>query len=120
MSAKSEAESRVRGIINSWVTGTALTGWLPGSSFVLGIGDMVMIRQVADAYGIQVMDEDAVRAHFAGVFGSILGSMAAAEVAGLVPVFGWIAKSAMLASKAKLMGDAVNDYFRERSPLPSE
>jgi hypothetical protein len=120
MSARSEAENKVKAIISTWVTGTALTGWLPGSSFVLGVGDMVMIRQVAAAYGIEALDEDAVRAHFAGVYGSILGSMAAAEVAGLVPIFGWVAKSAMLAGKAKLIGDAVNDYFRERSPLPTD
>jgi hypothetical protein len=120
MSARSEAEIKARSVVNTWVTGTALTGWLPGSSLVLGAGDIVMIRQVADAFGIPVLDEESVRAHFAGVFGSILGSMAAAEVAGLVPVFGWIAKSAMLAGKAKLMGDTVIDYFRERSPLPKE
>ena len=119
MSMRSEAEGKARAIVNTWVTGTALTGWLPGSSLVLGAGDMVMIRQVAEAFGIGVLDEDAVRAHFAGVYGSILGSMAAAEVAGLVPIFGWVAKSAMMAGKAKLIGDTVIDYFRERSPLPN-
>ncbi|MEO0566044.1 MAG: hypothetical protein AAF125_28310, partial [Chloroflexota bacterium] len=37
---------------------------------------------------------------------------------GLVPVFGWAVKSGMMGAKAKVLGDAIIEYFKERSPLP--
>ncbi|MBK8196561.1 MAG: hypothetical protein IPK76_26440 [Lewinellaceae bacterium] len=55
MRTKEQAESKARDIVNDWVVGAALTGWIPGSTIFLGAGDMVMIRQVADAFGIGVL-----------------------------------------------------------------
>lgn len=115
---KVEAESKAREIVGKWVTGAALTGWLPGSSFVLGAGDMLMIRQVGEVFGVPALSDEAITAHFGGLFASILGGTIATELVGLVPVLGWVAKSAVLAGKAQLIGDGVITKFKEISPLP--
>jgi hypothetical protein len=104
--------------VDRWATGTLLTGWIPGASFVLGGADILMIRQVGEAFGIPAFDEDAVKAHLGGVLASFAGAAVGEGVAMMVPVIGWAAKSYALHVKAKALGNAVIDYFRQRSPLP--
>ena len=106
-------------LVDKWTTGAALTGWLPGSSLFLAGADMVMIRQVAETFAVPGFDESAMKAHLGGLIGSAVGASAASEVAGLIPVIGWVGKSATMAAKAKIIGNAVIDYFEERSPLPA-
>jgi uncharacterized protein (DUF697 family) len=113
--AKADAEAH--DIVNNWVIGAAATGWIPFSAFFLAAADMLMIRQVADKFGIGVFDEAAVKAHLSGIIGSSIGSALAAEVLGWIPGVGWAGKSAGTAAKAKLIGEAVIDYFKENSPL---
>jgi uncharacterized protein (DUF697 family) len=119
MRTKSEARSRAKKIVSDWVAGAALTGWIPFSTIFLAGGDMILIRQVADAYGVGVFDNSAVKAHIAGVVGAALAGTIAGELLTAIPVFGWIAKAAILAGKAKLIGEAVIEYFEENSPLPA-
>lgn len=52
MRTKTEAETQAREIVNNWIAGAALTGWIPGSTIFLGAGDILMIRQVADTLGV--------------------------------------------------------------------
>jgi len=72
-----------------------------------------MIRQVADAFGVGVFDEAAFKAHLGGVAGAAIGGSIAEEALHFVPVFGWAAKALHMALK----GEAVIEYFYERSPL---
>lgn len=119
LKTKAEARAHAQVLVEKWMTGAALTGWIPGSTLFLAGADIVMIRQVAECYGIQGFDESAVKAHLGGLIGSMVGGSVAAEVAGMIPIVGWIGKSATMAAKAKVIGDAVINYFEERSPLPA-
>jgi len=114
---KREAYKRSNEIIKEWVTGTALIGWIPGSPACLGAGDIKMIRQVADVFGMNSFDEAAIKAHFTGIFDCILGGVTSAELVGLIPVAGWVVKSDTLVVKVRLIGDEVINYFNARSPL---
>ncbi len=117
--SKPEARKHADNLVDKWMKGAALTGWLPGSTFFLAGADMVMIRQVADTFAVAGFDESAVKAHLGGLVGSAVGGAVAAEAAGWIPGIGWIAKSAAMAAKAKLIGNAVIDYFEQQSPLPN-
>jgi len=119
MRTKSEAQSRAEAIVSNWVTGAALTGWIPGSTIFLAGADMLMIRQVADAFGVGFFDESAIKAHLAAVAGAALGGSLAGEALIVVPVFGPIVKSAIMAGKAKVIGASVIEYFYDKSPLPA-
>jgi hypothetical protein len=114
---KAEAERRARGIVDRWAKAGLFTGWIPGAAIALGGADMLMIRQVGDAFGIPAFDMDALKTHLGGVLGSITGAVAA-EAIGAVPVIGWVAKSVTMYVKADALGKAVIDYFRMHSPLP--
>ena len=59
---KAEAERRARTIVDRWAKTALFTGWIPGASIALGGVDMLMIRQVGDAFGIPAFDEDALKA----------------------------------------------------------
>ncbi|MFL5381257.1 MAG: hypothetical protein ACJ8GN_01900 [Longimicrobiaceae bacterium] len=114
---KADAERRARRIVDNWSKAALFTGWIPGASLALGAGDIMMIRQVGEAFAIPAFDMDALKAHLGGVMGSV-GGAAVAEVVGVVPLVGWAVKSYALKMKADALGKAIIDYFRQRSPLP--
>lgn len=114
---RAEAAAKAKRVVDRWAATAYLTGWIPGAALALTAADMVMIRQVAAAFGIARFDEEAVKGHLRGLAASGFGAVAA-ELVGTVPVVGWIMKSGTLGVKAKALGQAVIDYFRERSPLP--
>ncbi len=117
MRTKADAKIQAEKIVSNWVTGAGLTGWIPGSTIFLAAGDMIMIRQVADCFGIGVFNESALKAHLAGVAGATAGGSIAGEVLNFIPIFGHIAKSVVMAGKAALIGEAIIDYFYDESPL---
>lgn len=117
MRTKKEAEAKARNIVSNWMAGALLTGWVPGSAFFLTGADMVMARQVADAFGVEVFSEDALAAALGTALAGGVSGGVIAEGVGFVPVVGWAVKSAMMTVKAKVIGDAVIDYFRDLSPL---
>ena len=51
------------------------------------------------------------------VLGGATG-LAASEMLSFVPIAGWAAKAAIAGGIRKGMGEAVINYFKERSPLP--
>ena len=53
-----------------------------------------------------------------GTVGSAISGAAIGEFIGTIPLVGWAIKGAGMAAKAKVIGDAVTEYFRERSSLP--
>jgi uncharacterized protein (DUF697 family) len=117
MRTKAEAQSRAEEIVSSWVTGAALTGWIPGSTIFLAGANMVMIRKVADTFGVGFFDEAAVKAHLGGVAGAAVGGSIAGEALTFIPLVGPILKAGALAGTAKLIGAAVIEYFYDESPL---
>lgn len=80
-------------------------------------GDLVMIKQVADAYEVSAYDMDHLKTTLGGVVGGAVAGGVISEVVGLIPVVGLLVKSGAMAAKAKVLGQAVIDYFRERSTL---
>jgi hypothetical protein len=109
MKTKSQAEAEAQEIVENWVAGAVLTGWIPFSALFLAAADTIMIRQV---------DMDAVKAHLGGLVAATVGGGVVAEVTGWIPVVGWVAKSIGMGAKAKVIGEVVIEYFREQSPLP--
>jgi hypothetical protein len=120
MRTKAQAEVQARDIVENWVAGAVLTGWIPGSSFFLAAADTLMIRQVADTFGVGVFDMDAVGAHLGGLVASAIGGSIASELLGAIPLVGWAAKSVGMGVKANLIGEAVIEYFRDLSPLSAQ
>ena len=113
-----DADRDARQLVANWTTGAALTGWIPGSAFFLTAADTAMIHQVASAYEVSAFDMDHLSGTLGGVVGSAIAGGIIAEVVGVIPLVGWAVKSAGMAAKAKVIGDAVINYFRERSDLP--
>ncbi len=113
-----DADREARKLVANWTTGAALTGWIPGSAFFLTAADTAMIHQVASAYEVSAFDMDHLSGTLGGVVGSAIAGGVIAEVVGVIPLVGWAVKSAAMAAKAKVIGDAVIKYFRERSDLP--
>jgi len=117
MRTKANARQKAENIVSNWVKGAALTGWIPGSTIFLAGGDMIMIRQVADAFGVGFFDESAVKAHLSGVVAASVGGIVAGEALNFIPIFGQIIKAGLMAGKANIIGQAVIDFFEEESPL---
>lgn len=113
-----DADREARKLVSNWTTGAALTGWIPGSAFFLTAADTAMIHQVASAYEVSAFDMDHLTGTLGGVVGSAIAGGVIAEVVGIIPLVGWAVKSAAMAAKAKVIGDAVIHYFRERADLP--
>ena len=113
-----DADRDARKLVANWTTGAALTGWIPGSAFFLTAADTAMIHQVANAYHVNAFDMNHLTSTLAGAVGSAIAGGVIAEVVGIIPIVGWAVKSAAMAAKARVIGEAVIRYFRERSELP--
>ncbi|MDE2819674.1 MAG: hypothetical protein OXT68_13405 [Chloroflexota bacterium] len=113
-----DADREARKLVANWTTGAALTGWIPGSAFFLTAADTAMIHQVASAYGISAFDMNNLLSVLGGAVASAIAGGVITEVVGIIPIVGWAVKSAAMAAKAKVIGDEVIRYFRERSDLP--
>lgn len=113
-----DADREARKLVANWTTGAALTGWIPGSAFFLTAADTAMIHQVASAYGISAFDMNNLLSVLGGAVASAVAGGVITEVVGIIPIVGWAVKSAAMATKAKVIGDEVIRYFRERSDLP--
>ncbi|MCY4537443.1 MAG: hypothetical protein OXE52_04340 [Chloroflexi bacterium] len=113
-----DADREARKLVANWTTGAALTGWIPGSAFFLTAADTAMIHQVASAYGISAFDMNNLFSVLGGAVASAVAGGVITEVVGIIPIVGWAVKSAAMATKAKVIGDEVIRYFRERSDLP--
>ena len=113
-----DADREARKLVSNWTTGAALTGWIPGSAFFLTAADTAMIHQVAGVYGISAFDMDNLMAVLGRAVASAIAGGVISEVVGLIPFVGWAVKSAAMAAKAKVIGDEVVLYFRERCEYP--
>ena len=114
-----DADREARKLVANGTTGAALTGWRPGSAFFLTAADTAMIHQVASAYGVSAFDMNNLLSVLGGAVASAIAGGVITEVVGIIPIVGWAVKSAAMAAKAKVIGDEVVRYFRERSDLPS-
>jgi len=115
-----DADRESKKLVANWTTLAAGTGWIPGSAVFLTGADIAMINQVASAYEVNAFDMDHLTRTLSGAVGSAIAGGLIAEAVGLIPVVGWAVKSAGMAAKAKVIGDTVNKYFRERSDLPDK
>lgn len=120
MKTKAQAEVEAQKIVSDWVKGALLTGWIPGSALVLTGADFVMLEQVARVFEVDAFDKESAMQSIgtiaaSGVAGGVIG-----EAIGVVPVIGWAVKSGMMGMKARVVGNAVIEYFKKLSPLPDE
>src|SRR5439155_27185047 len=96
MKTLAEAERQARGIVNKWTATQAIAGWIPGSSLVFTGADLLMINQVAEAFEVKAFDPKSVAASAGGVIGSSIAGAVIREGVGVIPIFGWAVKSAMM------------------------
>ena len=113
-----DADRKARKLVANWTTGAALTGWIPGSAFFLTAADTAMIHQVANVYRVSAFDMNNLKSVLGGAVASAIAGGIISEAVGIIPIVGWAVKSAAMAAKAKVIGDEVIRYFRERSSLP--
>ena len=113
-----DADRESRKLVSNWTTGAALTGWIPGSAFFLTAADTAMIHQVSSAYEVSAFDMNNLLSVLGGAVASAIAGGVITEFVGIIPLVGWAVKSAAMAAKAKVIGDEVIRYFRERSDLP--
>ncbi len=113
-----DADRESRKLVTNWTTGAALTGWIPGSAFFLTAADTAMIHQVSSAYEVSAFDMNNLLSVLGGAVASAIAGGVITEFVGIIPLVGWAVKSAAMAAKAKVIGDEVIRYFRERSELP--
>jgi hypothetical protein len=116
----SQADAEAKKTVSNWVTGAALVGWMPTSSFWLTAADTMMIQQVATIYEVSAFDMEHLTSTLTGAIASAVAGGVITEAVGLIPVVGWAIKSAAMATKAKVIGDTIIQYFRTRSPLKSK
>ena len=112
-----QADREAKKAVRTWTTGAALTGWIPGSTFFLTAADTAMINQVAAIYDVSAFDMEHLTSTLTGTIASAIAGGVISEVVGFIPVIGWAVKSAAMAKKAQVIGDAVIQYFRALSPL---
>ncbi len=113
-----DADREARQLVANWTTGAALTGWIPGSAFFLTAADTAMIHQVSNVYEVSAFNMNNLLSVLGGAVASAVAGGIITEVVGIIPFVGWAVKSAAMAAKAKVIGDEVARYFRERSALP--
>ena len=113
-----DADRESRKLVTNWTTGAALTGWIPGSAFFLTAADTAMIHQVSSAYEVSAFDMNNLLSVLGGAVASAIAGGVITEFVGIIPLVGWAVKSAAMAAKAKVIGDEVIRYFRDRSELP--
>lgn len=113
-----DADREARMLVDNWTTGAALTGWIPGSTLFLTAADTAMIHQVASAYEVSAFDMENLQSILGGAIASAIAGGVITEAIGLIPVVGWAVKSAAMAAKAKVLGEEIIKYFREKSTLP--
>jgi hypothetical protein len=118
MKTKAQAEAAARKIVSDWVKGAVLTGWIPGSALILTGADYVMLEQVAREFEVESFDKDNAMQSIGTIAASGMAGGVIGEAIGLVPVIGWAVKSGMMGAKAKVIGDAVIEYFKKQSKLP--
>ncbi len=108
-----EAEGEARGKVNRWVAANGLLGMAPGSSLVLAATDLKMIAEVAETFGVEHYDAQAVLGTIAA---SAAGKTTADAALSFIPIAGWIIKGGVAAGITKTAGELVISYFKERSP----
>ncbi len=115
---RAEAEEQAKQIIAKWLTRAAVTAWIPGSSIAFVAGNVLMVREVANTFGIYDIDNEAIKVHLTSLGFSLGGNVLVGELAGLLPGPGWAIKIALKTGKAKLLGELLIKYYQVRSPLP--
>jgi hypothetical protein len=113
---KSGARTRAKKIVDQWTVGLAATGWLPGAGIFSAATDQVMIRQVAECFGVAAGPE--AKSHIAALVGSGLVGGASEAAFAFIPGVGWLVKGILLTAKARLIGEATIKYFESKSTLP--
>lgn len=115
-SNKREAKEQAEKAVDSWAKGFAAVAWIPGSSYVMGAGDLTMIIQLGSIYNVD-LDKTGAAAVFGTVAAPLIGSKIANSVLDFVPVVGWLAKSGVAYGVTKGVGKALISYFSDCSSL---
>lgn len=111
MSKKEEAESWVAGYVV--LAGTVAANPFPGTTTgYIVASQSVMTLHIGRIYvgELYTLDEAWQTAAHIGL-ATLVGRALASEAMGLVPVFGWAAKSAIAGSITAIMGRLIINYF---------
>jgi uncharacterized protein (DUF697 family) len=117
MSSLAEAEKQARQVVDLWSVGAIAAGWVPGSSIVLGAGDIGMVIAVGRIFGFTEINEKEAVAIFASLAGNRIGHYIADVGLSFIPGIGWAIKAGVAGGVTKAIGEGVIQYFKIRSPL---
>jgi hypothetical protein len=107
-----EAEKEARRIVNAWALGAAAISWVPGSTFALAGINSKLVKDIADAFGVETYSLKEIVAAVAPAF---LWT-APGEVLSFFPGLGWAVKAGIAVVVAKGTGEAIIKYFMAKSP----
>jgi uncharacterized protein (DUF697 family) len=116
MGTLAAAEDRAREVVNLWAAGAAAVGWIPGSTLFLAGGDVKLVNDIAAIFEVRGVSAESV---IAAVGASVAGR-GVSEFLSLIPIAGWLVKSAVASGVTKALGEGVIRYMKERSPLNGE
>lgn len=116
MSSLYQAEKKARQVVDAWAVAATGTGWIPGSSIVLGTGDIAMVITVGRIFGFTEINEKEAVAIFASLAGNRVGHYVADVGLSLIPGIGWAVKAAVAGGITKTIGEGIIQYFKIRSP----
>lgn len=108
-----EAENEARKIVNAWSAGAAAVGWVPGSMLILAGADVLLVKDVAKAFGVHSYNLEEVTA---AISASASGKVIAGELLSVIPVVGWAIKSGVAGGITKTVGEVLIAYMKDRSP----
>ena len=109
-----KARQEAKKIVKNYVGLAAGGGWVPHACVGLIPMQAKMCHDIAKCF--QVTDY-AAEAEIGTVSASVAGHAVADTVLTYIPVFGWAAKAAVAGSVTLTLGEALTQYFEERSPL---
>jgi hypothetical protein len=108
-----QAEEEAMKIVAAATAAAAGVGWVPGSSLLLAGVDTILIKKVADAFGVKSYSVEQVAATAGKRY---VGKAIATELLSLFPGPGWAIKSGVSSTMTAAAGALLIQYMKAKSP----
>lgn len=112
-----QAEEEAKMIVAGAAAAATGVGWVPGSSLLLGGVDAILIKKVADAFGVEDYSIEQVTAAIGKCF---IGKAIATELLSFFPGPGWIIKSGVAGAMTATAGALLIQYMKTKSIYVTE
>ena len=109
MSDLQSATEKARSIVNKFTLGATGAAFIPGSTLLLAGADVVMVNEIAKAFGCDKVEAEAF---IASIAATVAGKTAANALLEFIP----LAKNVVAGVGTKALGEAAIQYFKPKSP----